>query len=383
MAIPTSSSRASRGSRRSAASRTTRTLDPTLARGLDFRNDTEVHVIARGKSEESGLEYGATIEFEADTNNTSNTDETWIFLRGGWGEIRLGDEDGVVDNSVVGGQTLAAGTGGIDGSDAVIAAAPLVFLSNSNDATKVRYYTPSFGGLSLGVSYTPTQENFNSGANNGQFFANKDGALAMDGQNIFEGALAYNGDLGGVGILASVVGLYGELKNDAEDLFGDDKWWGIQTGANVDLFGFRLGGSVGHDEVGETQRDFFTAGIGATLGPVNTSITYGQIFNTNSDFDEATGIGDKAYNVVFSADVPLAPGLVLAGDVSKFDNDATPRLWYRRQGLDRGGQRPPGVLIVADLETQRRGLPRRFAFRPSRRPRPQARSKVCKSRAKS
>ena len=126
-----------------------------------------------------------------------------------------------------------------------------------------------------------------------------------------------------MGILASVVGLYGELKNDAEDLFGDDKWWGIQTGANVDLFGFKLGGSVGHDEVGETQRDFFTAGIGATLGPVNTSITYGQIFNTNSDFDEATGIGDKAYNLVFSADVPLAPGLVLAGDVSKFDNDAT------------------------------------------------------------
>ena len=48
-----------------------RALDPNLSRGLDFRNDTEVHVIARGKSEESGLEYGATIEFEADTNNTS------------------------------------------------------------------------------------------------------------------------------------------------------------------------------------------------------------------------------------------------------------------------------------------------------------------------
>ena len=44
-----------------------------------------------------------------------------MFLRGGWGEIRLGDEDGVVDNSIVGGQTIAAGTGGIDGSDCVIA----------------------------------------------------------------------------------------------------------------------------------------------------------------------------------------------------------------------------------------------------------------------
>ena len=302
-----------------------RALDSSLSRGLDFRNDTEVHVIARGKSEESGLEYGATIEFEADTNTTTNTDETWIYLRGGWGEFRLGDEDGVVDNSVVGGQTLAAGTGGIDGSDAVITAAPVVFLANSNDATKVRYYTPSFGGLSLGVSYTPTQQDFNSGTNNGQVFAEQGRLVVggMDAKNIVEGAIAYDGDFGGVGVLASVVGLYGELKNDSEDTFGDDKWWGIQTGANVDLFGFKLGGSVAHDEVGETQRDFFTAGIGATLGPVNTSITYGQIFNTNSDFDEATGIGDKAYNLVFSADVPLAPGLVLAGDVSKFDNDAT------------------------------------------------------------
>ena len=77
----------------------------------------------------------------------------------------------------------------------------------------------------------------------------------------------YDGEFGGVGVLASVVGLYGELKNDAEDTFGDDKWWGVQTGANVDLFGFKLGGSVGHDEVGETQRDFFTAGIGAGFRP--------------------------------------------------------------------------------------------------------------------
>ena len=303
-------------------------LNPDQSRSLDFRNDTEVHVVARGKSEQTGLEYGATIEFEADTNNTFNTDESWIFLRGGWGEVRLGDEDGVADNSVVGGQTIAAGTGGIDGSDAVIMAAPVVFLTNTNDATKIRYYTPSFGGFSVGVDYTPTQETVNSGANNGQFFANKDGPLAMEGKNVVEGALVYDGDFGGVGLLASVVGVWGELKNGADDAiadggFGDDKWWGVQAGAALDLYGFKLAGSIANDEVGDTTRKFFTAGIGAALGPVNTSITYGQIFDTNSDFDEATGIGDKAYNVVFSADYAIAPGLVLAGDVSKFDNDAT------------------------------------------------------------
>ena len=103
-----------------------RALDDTLSRGLDFRNDTEVHVLARGKSEETGIEYGATVEFEADTNQSLNTDETWLFLRGGWGEVRMGDEDGAADNSTVGAQTIAAGTGGIDGSDAVISTAPIV-----------------------------------------------------------------------------------------------------------------------------------------------------------------------------------------------------------------------------------------------------------------
>jgi hypothetical protein len=56
---------------------------------------------------------------------------------------------------------------------------------------------------------------------------------------------------------------------------------------------------------------------------VNTSITYGQLFDTSSEFEEVNGIGDSAYNLVFSADVAIAPGLVLAGDVAAFDNDQT------------------------------------------------------------
>ncbi|MFO1075418.1 MAG: porin [Geminicoccaceae bacterium] len=302
-------------------------LDNSLSRSLDFRNDTEVHVIARAKSEEYGFEYGATIEFEADTNSTNNTDESWLFVRGGWGEVRLGDEDGASDNSTVGGQTVAAGTGGIDGSDAVLTAAPLVFLTNTNDATKIRYYTPSFGGFSVGASYTPTQETVDSGANNGQFFARKNGANAMQAKNVFEGAAVYKGDLGGVNVLASVVGLYGTLKNGAEDNisqggFGSSSWWGVQGGATVDLFGFKLGGSIGQDNVGDTRRDFFTAGIAYGIGAVNTSLTYGKIYDANQDFQTVAGV-DKASNLVLSADYALAPGLVLAGDISWFDNDQT------------------------------------------------------------
>ena len=158
----------------------------------------------------------ATIEFEADTNNTFNTDESWIFLRGGWGRSVWATRMASSTTAPSGANTIAAGTGGLDGSDAVISAAPVVYLTNTNDATKIRYYTPNLDGISLGVSYTPTQETVGSDANNGDFIARKGGAAAMQADNVVEGTVVYDGDLGGVGILASVVGLYGKLKNGAD-----------------------------------------------------------------------------------------------------------------------------------------------------------------------
>ena len=73
-----------------------------------------------------GLDYGATIEFEADTDETVNSEETWLFVRGGWGEVRLGDVDGVAEESAVGAQEVAAGTGGIDGDVVDEIAVPVV-----------------------------------------------------------------------------------------------------------------------------------------------------------------------------------------------------------------------------------------------------------------
>ena len=77
----------------------------------------------------------------------------------------MGDEDGAVDNSIIGGQTIAAGTGGIDGSSFVVAgiAGEGVFPTETDDSTKIRYYTPSLGGFSLGISFTPTVETVGSG----------------------------------------------------------------------------------------------------------------------------------------------------------------------------------------------------------------------------
>ena len=282
-----------------------------ISNELDFSNDTEVHVIARAKDEQTGLEYGGTIEFEADTNRTDNTDETWLFLRGGWGELRFGDEDGVADNSSVGAQTVAAGTGGIDGSIIDTIGTPMVYLVNNNDATKVRYYTPSFGGLSFGVSYTPQLDTVDSGANNGDTLASTD----VEAQNVVDAGLVYDGDFGGFGILASVVGITGDLKDD-DSQFGDGSWHGWQAGLSTTVFGFKIAGNYASEKVGDADRDWYTLGAGWGYGPVNLSVNYSQVTDTSDAW-----AGEKPYNLVFSADYALAPGLVLAGDVGIFDND--------------------------------------------------------------
>jgi predicted porin len=192
-------------------------LDPTFSNDLDFFNDTEVHVLLKGKHDATGIEYGGTVELEADTNQTSNTDETWLFLRGGFGEVRLGDEDGTSDSDglAVSANTISqdVGTGGLDGDQfEVLAGSIKTFESTgTSDATKIRYQTPSFGGLQFGASYTPNLNGINSGSGNGDLLAITD----LDAGDVVEGGVRYKGKLGALGLTAASPGCTGTSRTRA------------------------------------------------------------------------------------------------------------------------------------------------------------------------
>ena len=185
-------------------------------RGLDFSNDTEVHVLARGKSEERGLEYGATIEFEADTDEIVNTDETWLFLRGGWGEVRLGDVDGPVDASALGAYTIAAGTGGIDG-DVVDALAVDAILPHHRRRDQGPLLHADLRRLQLGLSYTPTADD------GGASLATTDAEF----EHWVEAAAVYEGEA-----RSSTCGVAGRQRRRADDGGADDdRLWTWYAGA--------------------------------------------------------------------------------------------------------------------------------------------------------
>ncbi len=292
-------------------------LDRTVAGGLDFSNDTEVHVLARARHDSTGIEYGGTVEFEADTDQSLNTDETWLFIRGGFGEFRFGDEDGVVDNSKVGAYTIAAGTGGIDGTIVDTIGTKVIAQFDSGDSTKIRYYTPTFAGFSAGVSYTPQV------GSNGQNLANKatlnpDGTLGPGRpfNDLVEGGLIYTGGVGGFDILASLTGSVCNSDLDEDDC---QSWGG---GLSTSLFGFKLAGSYWTEKLADTEKTGVTAGVGYGLGPVNMSVTWAKIIDSDNLVSD-TGVElNEPQNLVASADIGLMPGLVLGGDVGWFDNDA-------------------------------------------------------------
>lgn len=261
----------------------------------DFRNDTEVHIVARGKDESTGLRYGATVEFEADTNRNDNTDETWVILQGSFGEFRFGDEDGASDLMKLGAFTIAAGTGGIDGT---VDLPRLMAGDNTGDATKIIYFSPRLAGFQLGVSYTP---NASSGGDN-LAVTNVDAA-----KDVIEAGLNWVGDLGGVGIKAGVIGHIG----DSTDGDNEEDFWKIYGGGTVSFAGFSVGGGFGKQDTFGNERKWFNAGAAATLGPATLSITGGKVLDADD--------GIETKGVVLSATVGILPGVTLDGDLLFFD----------------------------------------------------------------
>lgn len=287
--------------------------DPDV-RDLDFYTDTEIHFDAEATDDQTGITYGAAVELEADTtagalnvstddatgsvidvSSGSVIDEAWIFVKSGFGELQLGDNDSPSDALKIGAYSIAAGTGGIDG-DSPVATVPIT-IPNSGDATKASYFTPSFGGFTAGVSYTPDEGS--SGQNLG---ADDDGNL----EDMFEAGAQYDATFGGFDIQLGATGIIASGEAGRDDVSG------YQFGAVTGLFGFSVAGSYFYSEVdGGDETEGFNVGLGASFGPVDASANYGY-----AEID-----GEENEDLVFSASVGFLPGVSINGDVALFQTD--------------------------------------------------------------
>ncbi len=275
-------------------------------RNFFFRTDTEVIVTVKGKDDATGTEYGARVEFEGDQSVTNNVDENWLWIRGSWGEVRFGNDDGASDNMKVTAANVAAGTGGIDGWSN-IGVVPFHFM-NSSDATKIIYYSPKVGGFQFGVSYAP-----DSGQNGPS--AGPTSNNAGQYEHWIETGVTYKADMGGASVLVGA-----QFSTARGETNATPDFRGYSVGATVEVSGIKVGASWARNSTDASAGDAtrWTLGAGASLGPANVSVTFvKQMADSNNIVN---GVGDGR-NIVLSADVGLLPGVALQGDVAFWNLD--------------------------------------------------------------
>lgn len=296
--------------------------------GRDFEQEAEIHINAKGVAD-SGLEYGAKVELLASTSDTAGADEAGIFLQGGWGRVELGDDDGASDQLAV--LAPVVGIGQINGRylDFVTAASRpsgnvkdtgggIIKPLDTDDATKITYYTPRFEGFQAGISFAPEADDQSDGEEV-QFFDN-----SGNQEDFVEMGLNYRGEFNDVSVRAGLTMDTADAKTGSgrEDVFA----WGL--GARVGYQGFEIGG--GYNDNGDSNNTAGTAdddesawNVGARYqtGPWGVAVSY-----LAEDYQSAGGRGTDtsggSYDAfVIGGNYEIADGLTAGADLAFFDRD--------------------------------------------------------------
>ena len=305
-------------------------------RSYGFRNDTEVSVAVQGRSD-YGLGYGAVIDLEADVsadakNEGFNAARTYVFLDGQFGRAEMGSNTGAAESLAVEADSIARGTGGIDGDWSYFATPNRLagvtttagYISNAAlpgehgsvntfgdkstyNATKITYYTPRFAGFQAGASFTPSLNQRGQNANR------LSGNRAPNGYgDVAEAGLNYEGQFNAFGLSAAATGEVGQGEGTNDNLRA------YEVGGAVTFAGLSVAGSYGdwRSSLGGLygDADYYTAGAAYDFGPFGASVTY-----LDSTVDLTTGGENDFRNLVIGADYKAAPGLTPYAEVSLFD----------------------------------------------------------------
>ncbi|MDA9230437.1 porin [Alphaproteobacteria bacterium] len=160
---------------------------------------------------ENGTEVGVRVELEA-ADKDDQIDEHYVYLKGGWGKLIVGAENGVAHLAHIGTPRFVPGLSSFDNqlTDATIInslnqmadtnssdnVVPLSLTQAnittapkyiSGDANKLSYFTPKVAGLQVGLSFTPNNENLNGGDTNSMQLTKQ--------EDVFEYSLAMDGNL--------------------------------------------------------------------------------------------------------------------------------------------------------------------------------------------
>lgn len=317
--------------------------------------NTKIDFTVKGKSD-NGLEYGAFVELEADSNakkydatspnkSLRNAKEVYLFTQNNFGRLEVGSTSGPIDKMNVGAESFARASGGIYGnfshfinvaepnstgfpsqSAAVYMLTPdlpTTYDGYAAKANKISYYTPEVNGFQVGFAYTPDQDNRGDkdGLTSRKALAKNcftggaaDATLPIGGcggvVDALDLAVKYTGQFNEVGFAAGINGEMGKRKYEA-GFPANQRVRNLQAyrgGVNFTYHGFTLGGALGtwnktgHLKTtdGTKKATYWNAGLGYVTGPVGVSLTH---FSSNYS-------KNRFQNTVLGLDYQLAPGFM-------------------------------------------------------------------------
>lgn len=313
-------------------------------RGYHFQTDeAEIRFRMRGTSD-FGLAYGFDIELHTQTDDTSNADETWMFIDGGdvWGRIELGDQDDGGDRLFVSGQDATDAGRGIGGDQGDVLVdgdgrnrTSAGGINITSDHTKIIYITPRFAGIQLGASFTPDEDQ-NGGDNPASGDGGNDGPNGGDYENIYSIGVNYRNTFNNVEVIVGGMFQGADHENSAiEDL----EAWGV--GVIIRYAGFEFGAGFAdlqekeitsaNDALGEDAGQWYDVGINYKTGPWTVG---GGYFHFERDYASTAAVSESDVDVFqFGFDYAVAPGWKIESDIrfiqqddideDGLDNDAT------------------------------------------------------------
>jgi hypothetical protein len=293
-----------------------------------INQDAEAHIRFE-QTLDNGIVVGGRVELEGATHAGAGStasgsaggdqiDEKWGYLRGGFGELRFGDEDDARKQKSYAAPE-ATGIFGVNspyftfnnfapafaGVSAQVTSTNSTFPNLENDSAKIIYFTPSFGGFQLAVSYAPDGTQDRSQAGTG-------GTQEAQISNATSIGADYSGEFGGV-----TVGLGGGYSfGDAETGNAQPHIWAV--GINLGFSGFTVGGSVAFADADTGVNDEATVfDVGATY--TMDAITVGLGWS-HGEY-ESEGTTDELDHIQLGMGYALGDGVALGAMIGWFEYD--------------------------------------------------------------
>jgi hypothetical protein len=289
-------------------------------RNQAINSDAEVHF--KGSTVlDNGIEVGTRIELEGFTSG-DQIDERWAFFRGGFGELRFGDDDDARKQKSYSAPTPTPNSFGVNSpfftfnnlGAGHVTSSVSTFRNLENDSAKIIYFTPSLAGAQLAVSYAPdgTQDRTGFGT-----------PLNSNCGQVSE-ALSIGGDFAHDANGLTISGGGGYSRGEREDGCpagvspGDDPSI-VAVGLNIGFGAIVVGGSVLFAQdtiVGNDDSTEFDVGVTYTVDAVTVGAGWGHgiydvpILNAGDDTLDHAQVGGS---------YAVGPGITIDGFIGYFD----------------------------------------------------------------